>query len=102
MWTVEPLVLTDEERSELDRRLRAGTTAHRDRQRAEVVLLAAAGGPGSRIAPRGGRSPPPVCSWRLRFRERGLPGLGDAERPGRALVDGPTDRLVLMAKVTEE
>jgi hypothetical protein len=41
MWTVEPLLLTLEERGELERRLRAQTTAHRDRQRARVVLLAA-------------------------------------------------------------
>jgi|GEM_PF-6155186 len=39
MWTVEPLVLTQEERSELERRVRARTTPHRDRQRAEVILL---------------------------------------------------------------
>ena len=46
MWTVEPLVLTLEERVELERRLRAQTTTHRDRQRAQVVLLAADGVPG--------------------------------------------------------
>jgi transposase len=102
MWSVEPLVLTDEERSELERRLRAGTTSHRDRQRAEVVLLAADGVPGSRIAPRVGLSPQSVSKWRLRFRDYGLPGLEDAQRSGRPLVYGPTDRLVLMAKVTEE
>ena len=102
MWTVEPLVLTVEERSELERRLRAATTSHRDRQRAEVVLLAADGVPGSRIAPRVGLSPQSVSKWRLRFRDVGLPGLEDAERSGRPLVYGPTDRLVLMAKVTEE
>jgi transposase len=102
MWSVEPLVLTDEERTELERRLRAGTTSHRDRRRAEVVLLAADGVPGSRIAPRVGLSPQSVSKWRLRFRDYGLPGLEDAERSGRPLVYGPTDRLVLMAKVTEE
>jgi len=39
---VEPLALTDEDRIELERRVRAHTTPHRDRQRAQVVLLAAA------------------------------------------------------------
>ena len=34
MWTVEPLVLSVEERDELERRVRGLTTAHRDRQRA--------------------------------------------------------------------
>ena len=52
MWTVEPLVLSVEERDELERRVRGLTTAHRDRQRAEVVLLAADGWPGWRQVKR--------------------------------------------------
>jgi DDE superfamily endonuclease len=36
------------------------------------------------------------------FVERRVAGLVDAPRSGRPLVYGPTDRLVLMAKVTEE
>ena len=102
MWTVEPLVLTLEERTELERRLRAQTTTHRDRRRAEVVLLAADGVPGKQIAPMVGMSEQSVCKWRIQFRDRGLDGLVDAPRSGRPLVYGPTDRLVLMAKVTEE
>ena len=39
MWTVEPWVLSVEEHDELERRVRGLTTAHRDRQRAEVVLF---------------------------------------------------------------
>lgn len=102
MWTVEPLLVTPEERVELERRVRALTTAHRDRQRAEVVLLAADGVPGAQIAPRVGLSAQSVSKWRCQFRDRGLGGLVDAPRSGRPLVYGPTDRLVLMAKVTEE
>lgn len=102
MWTVEPLVLTIEERDELERRARARTTQHRDRQRAEVVLLAADGIAGSQITPRVGLSQQAVCKWRRRFLDEGLDGLSDAHRSGRPLVYGPTDRLVLMAKVTEE
>lgn len=102
MWTVEPLVLSVEDRAELERRVRAHTTAHRDRQRAEVVLLACEGVPGTRIAERVGLSQQSVCKWRQQFRDRGLEGLVDAPRSGRPLVYGPTDRLVLMAKVTEE
>ena len=102
MWTVEPLTLTLEDRSELERRVRAQTTPHRDRQRAKVVLLAADGVTGRRIAKEVGLSPQSVSKWRIRFSELGLSGLDDAERSGRPLVYGPTDRLVLMAKVTSE
>jgi transposase len=102
MWTVEPLVLTIEERTELEGRVRAQTTAHRDRVRAQVVLLAADGVPGQRIAAQVGLSPQSVSKWRIRFRNHGQEGLCDAERSGRPLVYGPTDRLVLMAKVTSE
>jgi transposase len=102
MWRVEPLALTEEDRTELERRVRAQTTAHRDRQRAQVVLFAAEGITGRKISTEVGLSPQAVCKWRIRFRDLGLVGLDDAERSGRPLVYGPTDRLVLMAKVTEE
>lgn len=102
MWSVEPLVVSTEERAELERRVRAQTTPHRDRVRAEVVLLAAEGVPGRQIADRVGLSAQSVSKWRIAFRDNGLSGLEDAPRSGRPLVYGPTDRLVLMAKVTSE
>jgi len=74
MWSVDPLELTIEERDELERRERAQTTAHRDRQRAEVVLLAADGVPGSHIAYQVGLSKQAVCKWRRRFLDYGLDG----------------------------
>jgi hypothetical protein len=43
MWIVEPLVVSIGECGELERRVRAQTTSHQDRQRAEVILLAAEG-----------------------------------------------------------
>ncbi len=102
MWTVEPLEVTLEERCELERRVRAQTTPHRDRQRARVVLLAADGVRGRQIAREVGLSAQAVCKWRIRFRDHGLDGLEDAPRAGRPPLYGPTDRLVLMAKVTSE
>jgi transposase len=84
MWTVEPLVLSVEERDELERRVRGLTTAHRDRQRAEVVLLAADGWPGTQIALRVGMSQQSVCKWRQQFRYGGstasLTRLGRGDR----------------------
>ena len=102
MWTVERLELTTEERSELERRVRAQTTSHRDRVRAEAILLCADGVPGNQVAPRVGLSKQAVCKWRRRFLDLGLNGIVDAPRSGRPLVYGPTERLVLMAKVTGE
>ena len=67
MWSVEPLVLTDEDRSELERRVRAQTTPHRDRQRAQVILLAANGMVGSAIGIEVGLSPQAVCNWQIRL-----------------------------------
>ena len=102
MSVVEPLTLTVEERAELESRVRAQTTAFRDRQRARVVLLAAGGMSGRRISVEVRLSEQAVCKWRLRFLAEGMDGLNDAPRSGRPLVYGPTERLVLMAKITEE
>jgi transposase len=102
MSIVEPLSMSIEDRAELERRVRASTTSYRDRQRAEVVLLAADGVSGARIAPSVGLSEQSVCKWRRQFLKAGIEGVDDAPRSGRPPVYRPTDRLVLMAKVTEE
>lgn len=102
MWTVKPLDVSAQDRAELERVVRAQTSSHRDRQRAQVVLLAADGIAGSRIAPEVGLSPQSVCKWRRRFLEFGISGLADDPRSGRPPVYGATDRLLLMAKVTEQ
>ena len=51
MPTVPPLAITDEERAELQRRVRAHTTPQRAAKRARIVLLAADGLPNRQIAP---------------------------------------------------
>ena len=51
MPTVPPLAITDEERIELQRRVRAHTTPQRAAKRAKIVLLAAEGIPDRQIAP---------------------------------------------------
>lgn len=54
MWTLTPLEITAIERCELERRVRACTTAQRMVRRCPVILLAADGVPNRRIAPRWG------------------------------------------------
>jgi hypothetical protein len=89
--TVDPPVLKLDERHELERHRKAQTTSHRDRQYAEVVLLAEDGITRRRIGPKVGLSQQTVCTWRRRFHESGIKGLDDAPRSGRPPVYGPTD-----------
>jgi hypothetical protein len=51
MATIPPLSITDGERAELQRRVRAHTTPQRAAKRARVVLLAAEGSPTARSPP---------------------------------------------------
>src|SRR5665647_2302119 len=80
---VRVLTVSDADRVELARRVRAKGSAARDVERARIVLLAADGVPGKAIAARGGCAEPTVVMWRSRFAERGLAGLADAPRSGR-------------------
>jgi transposase len=78
-----PVWLTASERKMLKKRGRGAKTAHRDRQRALIVLAAARGQPNARIAAGLGVGEDMVRKWRGRFAERGLPGLRDLPRAGR-------------------
>ncbi len=79
-----PVWLTASERKMLKKRGRGAKTAHRDRQRALIVLAAARGRPNAAIAAGLGVSEDMVRKWRGRFAERGLPGLKDLPRAGRS------------------
>jgi transposase len=70
------------DRRELQRRARSKGAPARVVERARIVLLAADGVPGKRIAARVGCAEPTVVTWRRRYAERGLPGLEDHPRPG--------------------
>ena len=72
------VVLSGEESSELERRINASTVAVRDRQRAEIVVLSAAGVPQHQIATRVGVSRVTVNLWCQRFLAKRLAGLEDA------------------------
>ena len=51
MPTMSPLTITDAERAELQRRVRAHTTPQRAAKRVRIVLLTAEGVPNRQIAP---------------------------------------------------
>ncbi|HEY4790588.1 MAG TPA: helix-turn-helix domain-containing protein, partial [Actinomycetes bacterium] len=80
MPTVPPLVITEEERAELQRRVRAHTTRQRAVKRARIVLLAAEGVPNRQIAPIVGINQHTVSHWRRRFEAERLAGLEDRKR----------------------
>jgi transposase len=102
MATIPPLVITDAERAELQRRVRAHTTPQRTAKRARVVLLAADGIPNRQIAPMVGMNQHTVAQWRRRFETERLAGLEDRKRPGRPLVYDHDQRLRILATVTQQ
>jgi transposase len=101
MPTIPPLVITEAERAELQRRIRAHTTPQRAAKRARIVLLAADSLPNRQIAPVVGMNQHTVAQWRRRFAAERLAGLTD-RRPGRPLVYDHDQRLRIVATVTQQ
>jgi hypothetical protein len=84
------IVLSVEERRELECRARAYSGTYWRVMRAKIVLLAAEGSTNVEIAARLDTSPQVVWRWRKRFYERRLEGLGDLARSGRLRVFPPS------------
>ena len=93
-----PIVLTADERSTLESWVRSGTTEQRLVERAQVVLLAAAGTGSRAIARELGCARGVVSKWRLRFARERVAGLADAPCSGspRTYVEA-ADRRILAA-----
>jgi transposase len=103
MPTIPPLVITDEERAELQRRVRAHTTPQRTATRARIVLLAADDGlPNRQIALMVDMNEHTVAQWRRRFETERHAGLQDRKRPGRPLVYDHDQRLRMVATLTQQ
>ena len=77
------VVLSEEQRRELERRAVAYSGPYRDVVRAKAMLLAADGLANTEIAERLGCSRTSVSTWRRRFCEEGMQGLEERPRPGR-------------------
>ena len=77
------VVLTEEERSELESRATRYTLPHKQVQRAKLVLYAAQGLTNVEIGERLDINPKVVGRWRRRFCEERLEGLEDRVRSGR-------------------
>ena len=77
------VVLTREERLQLESIARSRSLPHGLVRRAQIVLGSADGVGGSELARRHRISRPTVSLWRKRWRENGLAGLHTELRPGR-------------------
>jgi hypothetical protein len=81
--TTRVVLLSYEQREELENMIRRGTTEHRLVQRARMVLLRADGVPVLEIARRLMVDRNNVWRWCDRYLAHGLDGLRDRPRPGR-------------------
>src|ERR1019366_6356850 len=77
------IVLSAEERCELEHVAACYTRPHQEVQRAKLVLYAADGEPNVEIGRRLDMNPDVVGRWRKRFAEERLEGLKDRPRAGR-------------------
>jgi transposase len=77
------VVLSGDERRQLEAWARRPSSAQALAQRCRIVLAAADGLKNTEIAARLGLSRDTAASWRRRYAEKGLDGLLDEPRPGR-------------------
>lgn len=87
------VVLTDEQREDLEKLVRASSTPQSIAFRARMVLRASEPDQPANleIAAELGCGRQTAAKWRTRFLESGLPGLQDAPRSGRPPVFSPRD-----------
>ncbi len=98
VYILDPLELTDEQRSELRGWARRPRTAQAMALRARIVLAAADGWTNTEIAEELSVNRVTVGKWRRRFAEMGLDGLVDAPRPGapRRISDEDVELVIAM------
>jgi transposase len=96
------VVIDEAQRNRLEAVVRARTAHVRDVQRAQIVLGAADGMSNVAIAGALSICQNTVRTWRARFADHAMPGLGDLPRPGRPAVYGPDVHLRIVSAVTSE
>ena len=91
-----PIILTEEERAELESLVRSGKTGHRLRQRAQIVLMAAAGASTRSIARSVHCTIGTASKWRVRYAVDRLAGLDETgNRGAKPKYTVETDRRIL-------
>ncbi len=96
------LVLSAEQRDELERWVRRRRTAQPLAMRARIILSCAEGGSNTDVAGRLGVSRLTVGRWRSRFIRSGVDGLLDEPRPGapRTISDAAVEKAVTLTDAT--
>jgi transposase len=87
-----PIILTREERRELEAMARKYTSPYRDVIRAKLVLFAAEGLSNDVIAARLDTPRQIISKWRKRFFDQRVPGLEEEPRGGRTARFSPQRR----------
>jgi transposase len=97
------LILSAEQREELERWMRRRSTAQSLAMRARVILACADGGNNTEVGSRLGLSRLTVGRWRARFIKHGLDGLLDEPRPGapRTITDAAVEKAVTLTLETK-
>ena len=101
-FRVDVLLLKDNERAELEKRVRGHLTPQRAVKRAQIILKCADGCSIRRISFEVGIDEHQAGMWRKRFIENRLNGLNDVQRTGRPRRIGHDDRVHLAAVATSE
>jgi transposase len=91
------LMLTDQERRQLESLAHRARTAAGPARRARIVLACAAGQDNKTVARRLHVSQTTVCKWRARFIAQRLDGLYDEPRPGapRQITDEQVEQVII-------
>lgn len=100
--SAQAVVIDAEYRRRLEAVARSRTAGLREVQRARIVLAAADGAGNAAIARDLQVKETTVRTWRNRFVQHGMAGLGDRPRPGRPAIYGPDTHLRIVATVTSE
>jgi transposase len=87
---ITKLEVSEQQRQELGRVVRASSSSQRDVRRARIVLLRGEGKSQEETAREVGVNRPVVGLWEQRFRAHGLAGLKDAKGRGRKASLAPT------------
>lgn len=99
--TPTKLILSDEQRVELQRRVRAGSTSQRDAMRAKIILASEGTRSAQSVADELGVVRCLVERWRSRFIRDGIEGLREAKRQGRPARFTPEQRMEIVAMACE-